>query len=643
MRVTALRRAGDARSRWQEEAARPASGTNGLGHEATAARLLADAADERAGEAQALFDAGDFDPAAAAFEGAIDLRSSRERDTLARAREQAAESEAALRIALRDQPANAGGGVEGTLADADAAAADALADGGRVSAAVAIYDAFAAERLEAADSAPATAAETPAVAADEPEPANDDAMADAAQAAEDEAKRLAAEQEAKRLADAEAARRQAQAEADAKAAEQQRQREAQQAMEEQQAREAQLALNRAAADAYADLSKSTRAATADAGEVRQRAAQEASNLPDDSTGAAALIAIDAELGEGIDRLRELVAASEPEGDVDDDAAEALRDLANDVGDAGDALARYGIARQRLATVRGAAERSGVDPSDMPETPDFAAASTPADLAAAAGVGADEAEAATITVGNRVLREAAVALQDALDDWATAGGQLADDLPPPPTREAYETALADNAYELADGWREAAAVYRDATKTLSKLRETATDTDALGRTPLHRAALENDARTLEQLLSLGIEPRPLDDARRTPFGLAVERGHVGIAKRLSDAGGTPAGWVEAGKPIIFLAATNAEAVKLVAALGGPVRAQSNGETALHALAWRAGSANLTTRQQIAAAEALVAVGVDPGLRNQNRRTAADVADSVGLGDLARRLRELARGR
>lgn len=688
----AIRRASESQQRWEAASAQTAATAGGLGNAAKVARMLQEAGNVKAGEAETLLTSGKYDEAAAAFEIAADLRDPRNDGLvlLTRARARATDSDTAVREAvarLDGGPAlaealNAEGGV--TLADVDAEVATLLLENGEVSDATGPYDTYAQERrglvgelaplataraaavaaADALDGDAADAADQRIAAADEALRAGrrDEALtgwnAVAQQASLAQAKpqqpptptsdpaaemaRRQAEQEAQRQAEQEQVEREAQEQAQREAeqmAQRQAEEKARQEAAEQARREAEAKQQAVVEAAWQRVNEALQAASAPVARNRETIAREADYLPQSDPQAGRLVRLGSGMDAGLQRLTDLVAAAKPGEDAAVVDVEALDALATDVAAAGEALVQWSEARRRLLRVQEAIAESGETIAVDEDAGDWLAApSSVAEFARLASQAAKATHLQADAAGAKLLRDAADQLVAAAAAYEEAGGEITENLVTPPTDAVLDAAVETNAYDLASDWRRAAAVYQAETQRLTELLAGATVADEQGRTPLHHAALAGDVATLRDLLRLDIDPRPLDNRSRTPFGLALEAGNAEAAKLLAEQGGVPAGWIEAGQPVIFLAASSADAVRVAREIGAPTQVLSRGETALHALAWQANAERLSTREQLAAAEELLKSGIDPRHRNPSRRTAADVADSLGLGELARRLRQ-----
>jgi hypothetical protein len=294
----------------------------------------------------------------------------------------------------------------------------------------------------------------------------------------------------------------------------------------------------------------------------------------------------AELAETDARLTEEAIAS---------AADALQAAADQLSTAGDALAAPAAdalaeaLRQRQAAYRQQFEKVDLQKVWQPE----GSTARPADLAepvAAALAGAPEAEA---------------------------------------LRRELSAGAVEQAEKVLGHIRNLDA----ASATLQALREAAETPDEQGRRPLHTSAAAGDAGEVDSLLALSVTAAPRDSQGATPLGLALAGGHDGVARRLLDAGGRPEGWIEAGRPIVFVAAASPASLRLLLEHGAPARDLHRGETALHALAWQANRAQAAAEQQLESARILLDAGVDRSVRNRSGATAAELATSLGLRELA----------
>ena len=76
--------------------------------------------------------------------------------------------------------------------------------------------------------------------------------------------------------------------------------------------------------------------------------------------------------------------------------------------------------------------------------------------------------------------------------------------------------------------------------------------ALGATPLHYAAMNEDAGPLKALLAAGANPNARDSDGRTPLHMAVFATRTGHVKLLLQAGADPLLKTEAGRDVLSLA-------------------------------------------------------------------------------------------
>ena len=178
----------------------------------------------------------------------------------------------------------------------------------------------------------------------------------------------------------------------------------------------------------------------------------------------------------------------------------------------------------------------------------------------------------------------------------------------------------------------------AATTLGALHQAAEEEDASGMRALHRSASSGAIDDVRALLALGVTPNPRDAQDRTPLGLAISAGHAEVVELLLEAGGRPQRWLEAGRPIVFDAAANPAALRLLLEHGAPARDLHRGETALHALAWQANRGQVPVERQLESARLLLDAGVDPALRNRAGQSSAELASNLGLHELAELLRE-----
>jgi hypothetical protein len=177
----------------------------------------------------------------------------------------------------------------------------------------------------------------------------------------------------------------------------------------------------------------------------------------------------------------------------------------------------------------------------------------------------------------------------------------------------------------------------ASAALQALRDAAEEPDEQGRRRLHHSAAAGDSGEVGSLLALSVTPAPRDSQGATPLGLALAGGHNEVARMLLDGGGRPEGWIEAGRPIVFVAAASPASLRLLLEHGAPARDLHRGETALHALAWQANREQAPTERQLESARILLDAGVDRAVRNRSGATAAELATSLGLRELADFLR------
>lgn len=173
----------------------------------------------------------------------------------------------------------------------------------------------------------------------------------------------------------------------------------------------------------------------------------------------------------------------------------------------------------------------------------------------------------------------------------------------------------------------------AAASLTALRQAAQLEGEGGVRPLHQCALAGEIEQVRALLALGVTPAPRDAQGRTPLGLALVAEHYDIVKLLLESGGKPPGWLEAGRPVVFVAAASPEALRLLLEHGAPARDLHRGETALHALAWQANRQQVAPARQVEAARILLEAKVDAQARNRSNQTAAQLAASLNLRELA----------
>lgn len=173
----------------------------------------------------------------------------------------------------------------------------------------------------------------------------------------------------------------------------------------------------------------------------------------------------------------------------------------------------------------------------------------------------------------------------------------------------------------------------AAASLTALREAAQLEGEGGVLALHESAAAGEIQQVRALLALGVSPAPRDAQGRTPLGLALAAGNYDIVKLLLESGGKPPGWLEAGTPVVFVAAASPEALRLLLEHGAPAGDLHRGETALHALAWQANRQQVGPARQIEAARLLLEAHVDVQARNRSNQTAAQLAASLNLRELA----------
>ncbi len=89
--------------------------------------------------------------------------------------------------------------------------------------------------------------------------------------------------------------------------------------------------------------------------------------------------------------------------------------------------------------------------------------------------------------------------------------------------------------------------------------------------------------------------------------------------------------------MFVAAASPASLRLLLENGAPALDLHRGETALHALAWQANRVQVPADRQIESAKILLGAGVDRTVRNRSGATAAELATSLGLAELAEYLR------
>ena len=178
---------------------------------------------------------------------------------------------------------------------------------------------------------------------------------------------------------------------------------------------------------------------------------------------------------------------------------------------------------------------------------------------------------------------------------------------------------------------------EAMATIQALHEAAEQADEEGRRQLHRSAVAGNEDEVRSLLALAVSPAPRDEQGRTPVGLALSAGHAEVARLLLATGGRPENWIEEGRPIVFVAAASPASLRLLLENGAPALDLHRGETALHALAWQANREQVPADRQIESAKILLGAGVDRTVRNRSGATAAELATSLGLAELAEYLR------
>jgi len=83
----------------------------------------------------------------------------------------------------------------------------------------------------------------------------------------------------------------------------------------------------------------------------------------------------------------------------------------------------------------------------------------------------------------------------------------------------------------------------------------TDVDALGRSPLHYAALESDLPAAEALLVAGNDPTVADADGFTPLHFAAQEGAVDVARLLLEHGADVDPHSKLGNTPLFVAVDN----------------------------------------------------------------------------------------
>ncbi|MFA7280007.1 MAG: ankyrin repeat domain-containing protein [Sterolibacterium sp.] len=177
-----------------------------------------------------------------------------------------------------------------------------------------------------------------------------------------------------------------------------------------------------------------------------------------------------------------------------------------------------------------------------------------------------------------------------------------------------------------------AVNMKETETVSRLLQKGMDvntSDPMGNTLLMLAARNGDLPTLEVLLRNKANALKINSYKDTALLLAAHRGHLQCVAALVDAGAEidSSGWT----PLIYAAFEgHADLVRFLLMRGANVNAQS--ETGMSAL--MAASRN----NQIVIVRILLDRKADPGLFNQQNKTALDMAETSGNTEIAKLLKD-----
>ncbi|MCG8451643.1 MAG: ankyrin repeat domain-containing protein, partial [Spirochaetales bacterium] len=155
---------------------------------------------------------------------------------------------------------------------------------------------------------------------------------------------------------------------------------------------------------------------------------------------------------------------------------------------------------------------------------------------------------------------------------------------------------------------------DAVEKLLKVDVNLDEPGVNGRTALHAAAEAGDGKIIQILLARGAAVDPLDDLGQTPLYLAIGRSHTQSIALLADAGGNPAQEDLGGSsPATLLLERDATLIHAALRTSSVNTALAGGKTLLHLAAERGLGDHI---------EALLAVGANPALRDEEEKTALD---------------------